>query len=50
MSNASLLRAAAEWLRPRLNKEEVLLIGPTRAAADEFARSVGGEGRSGCTV
>ena len=41
------LRAAAEWLAPKLNTTEVLIVGATRAAADEFARSVGADGSLG---
>ena len=41
------LRAAAEWLAPKLNTTEVLIIGATRAAADEFARSMGADGSLG---
>jgi ATP-dependent helicase/nuclease subunit B len=34
------LKAAAEWIQPLLGQSEILIIGATRAAADEFVRSL----------
>jgi ATP-dependent helicase/nuclease subunit B len=41
------LRAAAEWLASHLNSAEVFIVGATRAAAAEFARSAGVDGSIG---
>lgn len=47
VSVAAALQAASEWLSPRLNIAEVLIVGATHAAADEFARSAGADGSLG---
>jgi RecB family exonuclease len=40
-------RPAAEWLVPLLGRSEALIVGATRASADEFARSLPGAGALG---
>jgi ATP-dependent helicase/nuclease subunit B len=39
-SAAAALRAAAQWIEPLLGSSEILIAGATRAAADEFVRSL----------
>src|SRR5438552_18040606 len=34
------IRAASQWITPRVNRSEIVLIGATRAAAYEFAREL----------
>lgn len=44
--NAGILQAA-EWIAPRLGRSEIYIVGATKAAADEFARSLGEHGSLG---
>ncbi len=46
-SAAEARRSAAEWLVPVLGKSEAIVVGATRASADEFARSLPGAGAFG---
>jgi ATP-dependent helicase/nuclease subunit B len=39
-STAAALKAAAEWVEPLLGVSEIVVAGATRAAADEFVRSL----------
>lgn len=39
-SAAELVKAAAEWIAPRLGKSEIIILSATRAAADEFVRTL----------
>ncbi len=41
------LRTAREWIVPRVNLSEILIVGATRAAAYEFVREIPGEGSLG---
>jgi CRISPR/Cas system-associated exonuclease Cas4 (RecB family) len=41
------LRAASEWIAPRVGSSEIVIVGATRAASYEFARQISGEGSLG---
>lgn len=41
------LRAARQWITPRLNRSEIVIVGATRASAYEFARDIPADGSIG---
>ena len=41
------IRAAGQWITPRVNRSEVVVVGATRAAAYEFARELRVKGTLG---
>ncbi len=46
-STASALKSAVSWIQPLLGKSEIVIVGATRAAGDEFVRSLPGPGAFG---
>ncbi|HJU11167.1 MAG TPA: hypothetical protein VJ728_09840, partial [Candidatus Binataceae bacterium] len=41
------IRAASQWITPRVNRSEIVIVGATRAAAYEFARELQVKGALG---